>query len=149
MFRVWAKDRNLQGCLGSSKYYVHQLENKTVKYIEFRYIPLSGHEAELPFHSEQILDAEDRIYWDTPPDFQMYPLYHGCYFECAASILFSGSLTPSDDNNVLGNRENHGTGTGCYTSPRIGDCLNHYMWPCNWPFSSHVSVGIVFFSKCL
>ena len=54
---------------------------------------------------------------------------HGTYWECASSIMASGTFSHSDSNSSLGERERHGDYVGVWMTDRLEDASKHYAWP--------------------
>ena len=124
MFRQWCADRGLTALLGDCRYHVED------HCIVFEYFQPRGL-------------ADMGLRWVVEQDhWRLHTVFHGTYWECAAGIMHSGSISESTAVSSLGEREWHGV-EGVYTSPKLENVIGHYAWPCN-VFENNCFYGIAF-----
>ena len=113
MFRDFCKDRGLGELLGPCSV-GHE---DGLDYLEFEYLQPASLEA----RNVDWLDADVST---------LVRCGHGTYWETLPWILARGSLTASDDDSSLGEREYEET-PGVYMAPDFAIWAGEYSWPCN------------------
>ena len=124
LVRTFFEDRHLGELLGRASFFQHS----GTHFIEFEYI--------------QPLALELRgVNWLDSPGSQVILAGHGTYWETAAKIMATGSLTESNDDLTYGNRRYHHNVTGVYVTPHFKSYAIDYSWPCN-AFGNNAFYGI-------
>ena len=81
------------------------------------------------------------VNWLDSPGSQVILAGHGTYWETAAKIMATGSLTESNDDLTYGDRRYHRSVTGVYVTPHFKSYAIDYSWPCN-AFGNNAFYGI-------
>lgn len=114
LVRTFFEDRHLGELLGKASSFEHE----GTHFVAFQY--------------KQPLSLELRgVDWLDSPGSQVVLGGHGTYWETAAKIMATGSLTESNADNTYGGHEYRLSAPGVYVTPQFKSYGTHYSWPCN------------------